>query len=134
MKIVDAVQIAANAGWPNAPNREGTGFANIAEEFTSALKLISEDWRASECAEKDGNAFFGGSGPCVHQDSRRCLFIPVARRKNRPDVSKRFETGVSATERFGAMDFLGLWTPDRASIQCFRGIGKLSRYPPARTK
>jgi hypothetical protein len=86
MKIVDAVQIAANAGWPNAPNREGRGFANIAEEFTSALKLISEDWRASESAEKDGNAFFGGSGPCVHQDSRRCLFIPVARGKNRPDV------------------------------------------------
>ena len=50
-KIVDGVQIAANAGWPNAPNREGTGFANIAEEFTSVLKLISADWRASESAE-----------------------------------------------------------------------------------
>ena len=59
-KIVDAVQIATNAGWPNAPNREGTGFASIAEKLTSVLKLISEGSRASESAEKDGNAFFGG--------------------------------------------------------------------------
>jgi hypothetical protein len=58
-KIVDAVQFAANAGWPNAPNREGTDFANIGEEFTSVLKLVSADSRASESAEKDGNAFLG---------------------------------------------------------------------------
>ena len=45
-KIVDAAQIAANAGWPNAPNRKGTGFANIAEENASVLKSISEGSRA----------------------------------------------------------------------------------------
>jgi hypothetical protein len=45
-KIVDAAQIAANAGWPNAPNREGTGLANIAEESASVLKSISEGSRA----------------------------------------------------------------------------------------
>ena len=58
-KIVDAVQIAANAGWPNAPNRKGTGVANIGEEFTSVLKLVSSDMLASESTEKDGNAFLG---------------------------------------------------------------------------
>ena len=56
-KIVDAVQIAANAWSP--PNREGTGVANIGEEFTSVLKLVSSDTRASESTEKDGNAFLG---------------------------------------------------------------------------
>jgi hypothetical protein len=81
-KIVDAVQIAENAGWPNAPNREGTGFADIGEESTSVLKLISDDSRASESAEKDGKTFFRGSRPSLHQDSPRCLFIPVARRKS----------------------------------------------------
>ena len=104
LKIVDAVQIAANAGWRNAPNREGTGLANIAEEFTSVLKLISEDWRASESAEKDGNAFFGGSGRSVHQDARRSLFIPVSEKKI-VGMSKGFETCVSAMERFGAVGF-----------------------------
>jgi hypothetical protein len=38
-KIMDAVQIAANAGSPNAPNREGTRFANIGEE--SRIRLLS---------------------------------------------------------------------------------------------
>ena len=76
-KIVDAVQFAANAGWPNAPNREGTGFANIGEEFTSMLKLISADSRAYESTEKDGNAFLRFT-PSVHQDLRRCPFIPAA--------------------------------------------------------
>ena len=49
-KIVDAVQIAANAGWPNAPNREGTGFANIAEN----LKTLHDGVRGLRTGREGG--------------------------------------------------------------------------------
>jgi hypothetical protein len=64
-KIVDAVQIAANAGWPNAPNREGTGFANIGEEFTLRLKLISADSRAYESTKRMGTPSFDSRRLCI---------------------------------------------------------------------